>query len=290
MSAPAELLLVAAAVVAVGFLAGLAARLLVARVTGAPRLGLAASTLCGILGGVIAGAATAVGFGQPAREIPLRVILGGLAGTILLLAAAEWIARRRAPAPPGPAQLIAGGESGTVEFKSTARYNRHTQARDPRLELVIATAVAGFFNAHGGTLLIGVADDGTVLGLDDDYQLLRQPDADRYQLWLRDLLSTTLGAPAAAQVDIGFHRIAGHEICLLRVPAARRPVFLRAPKQAGTQFVARIGNSTRELSGQEMLHYAVARWPARSLAGPAHRRLPGTRRTPRPRRVEPTRP
>ncbi len=271
MSGPAALLIVAAAVVAVGFLAGLVVRLVLARVS-APQLGLAASTLAGIVGGVVGGAGTALLLGKPALDAPVPVLVGGLIGTAVVLAAAEWLARRRRPALPSPAELIAAGESATVEFKSSARYNQHTRARDPKLELVIATAVAGFSNARGGTLLIGVADDGTVLGLADDYALLRQPDADRYQLWLRDLLTTTLGAPVAAQVEIAFPRLDGQEICLIRVPAAHRPVLLRAPKQTATQFVARIGNSTRELGGQEMLHYAVAHWPVRALAGPGRRR------------------
>jgi hypothetical protein len=273
VSGPTALLLVAASVVAVGFVAGLAARWLLSRVN-APRLGLAASTLCGIVGGVIGGAGTALAFGRPAVDAPVRVVLGGLVGTVIVLAGAEWITRRRRPAAPGPVELIAAGESATVEFKATARYNQHTKARDPKLELVIATAVAGFSNAAGGTLLIGVADDGTVLGLAEDYRLVRQPDADRYQLWLRDLLTTTLGAPVAAQVEISFPILDGQEICMLRVPAARRPVFLRPPKQTVSQFVVRIGNSTRELSGAELLHYAAAHWPVRSLAGS----VPGRRR------------
>ncbi len=271
MSGPTELLLVAAAIVAVGFVVGVSARWLLSRVS-APQLGLAASTLCGIVGGVLGGAGTAVLFGEPVVDEPVRVLLGGLVGTAIVLAGAEWLARRRRPALPGPAQLIAAGESATVEFKSSARFNQHTRARDPKLELVVATAVAGFSNARGGTLLIGVADDGTVLGLADDYALLRQPDADRYQLWLRDLLTTTLGAPVAAQVEITFPQLDGQEICMVHVAAAHRPVFVRAPKQTATQFVARIGNSTRELSGQEMLHYAVAHWPVRALAGTGRRR------------------
>lgn len=285
MQGPQALALVAATVVAVGFVVGFTARFLVGRVAGPPRLGLAASTLCGILGGAIGGALTALGFGQPARAVPVLVILGGLAGTIVLLAAAERFARWRAPASPSPAELIAVGESARVEFKSTGRYNQHTRARDPRLELVIATAVAGFFNAHGGTLLIGVADDGTVLGLEDDYSLLRHADADRYQLWLHDLLATTLGVTVAAQVQIDFPLVGGSEICRVRVPAAQRPVFLRVPKQHATSFVARIGNSTRELAGQEMLQYAIGRWRPAKLAGPGHAR-PGAG----PRRFTPAHP
>jgi uncharacterized membrane protein YeaQ/YmgE (transglycosylase-associated protein family) len=284
MSGPTALLLFSGAVVVIGFVAGVAARLVLTRMVGPPNLGLAASTLCGVVGGVMGGAITALASGESVRDVPVRALLGDLAGTILVLAIAERIARRRRAAPPGAAELIAAGESSTVEFKSSARYNHRTGARDARLELVIATAVAGFFNARGGTLLIGVADDGTVLGLAEDYRLQRHADADRYQLWLRDLLSATLGAPAAAQVDISFAALGDQEICLLRVPAAARPVFVRIPKQATTKFVTRIGNSTRELSGEEMLHYALGHWPARRLGGPTHRR---PRRIAAPRRIRP---
>lgn len=264
--------IVAAALVLIGFVVGLAARLVIARVAGPPRLGMAAATLSGILGGIIGGALTAAAFGQPARDVPALVLVGGLVGTVLVLAAAERFVRWRSPAPASPEALIAAGESARVEFKSTGRYNLRTQARDPRLELVIATTVAGFFNARGGTLLIGVADDGTVLGLADDYSLLRHPDADRYQLWLHDLLTTTLGVSVAAQVDVDFPTIDGTEICQVRVPAAERPVFLRVPKQHATTFVARIGNSTREFAGQDLLQYAVARWKPGKLAGGGRRR------------------
>jgi Putative DNA-binding domain len=52
--------------------------------------------------------------------------------------------------------LIADGESETVEFKSTARYNAHTGQADPRLEHVVLKTIAGFANGSGGTLLVGV--------------------------------------------------------------------------------------------------------------------------------------
>lgn len=282
MSPSAALLLVAAAVVAVGFLAGLAGRQLIRPLAGVPRLGLAASTLCGILGGVLGGATTTLVLGVEARHAPVRVILGGLAGTVLVLAVAETVTRHRAvDTEPEPEELIRMGESATVEFKATARFNLHTRVRDPRLELVVATTVAGFFNADGGTLLIGVTDGGTVRGLADDYGLLRRADADGYQLWLHDLLVTTLGAATATQVRIDFPRVRSVEICRVRVPAATKPVFLRAPKQPTTTFVVRTGNSTRELTGQELLAYALGHWSPRRLTAGAGRHTTGRDASPR---------
>lgn len=105
------------------------------------------------------------------------------------------------------ADLVAAGESDSVEFKSAARYNQHTQARDARIELAIVKTVAAFANATGGTLVIGVNDDGKPVGLENDLALMNKPDVDRYQLWLTDLLQNAIGKPAAASIDVMFPRL-----------------------------------------------------------------------------------
>ena len=65
--------------------------------------------------------------------------------------------------------LILEGESGELEFKSTLRWDTKEGALNKKLEEVIIKTVAAFANSQGGTLLIGVADNGEVLGLDADY-------------------------------------------------------------------------------------------------------------------------
>ena len=265
MSGPAALLLASLAIPVVGLLAAALARLVVGRWR-ATRLGWAASTLCGIVGASVGSACTALAIGRPLREVPVAVIAGGLAGAIAVLLLADVVARRLSPATPSANALIQQGESDRVEFKSSARFNRHTEARDARLELVIATSVAGFFNARGGTLLIGVTDDGRAVGLREDYQLVKKADRDGYELWLRDLFMTTLGAPAAGAVHISFEQVDGHDVCLVQVPPAPRPVFVRTPKQRSSEFAVRVGNSTCVLAAHELLDYASTRWPRRPLA------------------------
>ena len=267
MNGPTALLVVSVTVPAVGFLAAATIRLVLGR-RHRWQLGWAASTLCGIVGAALGAGVTALAIDRSARQAPVAVVLGGLVGTALVLGAAEGLARRRAvPAAPSSRELIAAGESARVEFKSSARVNRHTGARDARLEQVIAASTAAFFNARGGTLLIGVADDGRIDGLEADYALLRNPGRDGFELWLHDLLATTLGASAAATVRVGFDTVDGRDICLIRIPAAPRPVFLQVPKQRGTEFVVRVGNSSRRLDARELLDYAVTRWGARALRG-----------------------
>jgi hypothetical protein len=164
------------------------------------------------------------------------------------------------PAPPELEELIAGRESDRLEFKSTARYNAHTGAADSRLEHVILKTIAGFANAKGGTLLIGVADDGQLLGLDGDLALMKKPDVDRYELWLTDFLEQTIGKAEATGVTITFPTIAGSQICRVDVAAAAAPVFVRPPGTQGHEFWVRVGNSTRLLTGNDMLTYHRQRW------------------------------
>jgi len=156
--------------------------------------------------------------------------------------------------------LIAGGETDSVEFKSTARYNAHTGRADPRLEHVVLKTVGGFANASGGTLLIGVNDDGELLGLDGDLSVMKKPDADRYQLWLTDLLETTMGKAAAPGVGVTFPDVNGSQLCRVEVRAAASPVFVRPPGAQNHEFWVRVGNSTRLFSGAEILAYSKEHW------------------------------
>jgi len=97
----------------------------------------------------------------------------------------------------GVAGLLRVGESQTVEFKSTARWNVYASKPDKKMEHVITKTICGFLNAQGGKLLIGVDDDGNVVGLDADLQTFRKGNKDGYELFLRQLLDENLSVPTA---------------------------------------------------------------------------------------------
>ncbi|GLI27144.1 hypothetical protein ARHIZOSPH14_13860 [Agromyces rhizosphaerae] len=167
-------------------------------------------------------------------------------------------------------QLMRAGESDQVEFKSTARINLRTGEKDARMEQVIAKTVAAFLNGDGGALLVGVDDAGTALGLDADLATLRTPDLDRYELWLRDLMTTSLGTAAASLVRVDFAEVPSDDqaatdgqatVCRLEMTASPRPVYLRPGKSADPELWVRAGNSTRKLAVDEAANYIMHRWP-----------------------------
>jgi predicted HTH transcriptional regulator len=68
--------------------------------------------------------------------------------------------------------LVARGEDENLEFKSSARWDYREGQANKTLEVVIVKTIAGFLNGNGGILVIGVNDDGEVLGLEPDYKTL----------------------------------------------------------------------------------------------------------------------
>ncbi|MBO6940936.1 MAG: DUF262 domain-containing protein [Deltaproteobacteria bacterium] len=156
--------------------------------------------------------------------------------------------------------LLESGESARVEFKAAARYNQHTKQADSRIEHAIAKTICGFLNADGGTLLIGVDDEGGVVGLEHDYQLLAKKSADGFELWLNDLVSTRLGKVAAVGITAQIEAIGDKDVCRVGIPAATKPVFLRTAGSHSAEFWLRLGNSTRQLQTDEVLEYQKDRF------------------------------
>ena len=233
------------------------------------RLSWSDALLAGVAGAAIGSLMAGVEHSLGA-SLPVVTAAVSLVATLAVLLVMERVqAARRLPRGSVP-ELVRGGESAKVEFKSSARYNRHSGQRDDRLERVIVKTIAAFLNAEGGVLLIGVADDGTIPGIDDDYRFMKVPDRDRYELWLRDLLSQGIGPTATALVVVEFHEVEGHDVCLVRIPASQRPVFLRPAKgETATALVVRVGNSTRELPVDEAVAYCTQRWGRRALGARA---------------------
>lgn len=170
---------------------------------------------------------------------------------------------RKTWVPTTAEDLIAAGESQTMEFKSSGRWNVHTNTHDPKLGQILVKAVCGFLNAEGGILLIGVDDNGQVLGIEEDFTTLgTKQNTDGYELFLRQLLDDTLSAPTAPTVRIRFPEVAAKTICQVSVAASGRPIFAKPAKGGAdaSEFWVRVGNATKQLHGDDLIKYQEEHW------------------------------
>lgn len=158
--------------------------------------------------------------------------------------------------------MIAGGETKVVEFKATARLNLHTHEKDPLVEWGVLKSICAFANSYGGSVLIGVADDGHIVGVEGDFPFVKKQNMDGWELWLNDAVSTSMGKVVAADLDLRSCQFDGGTVVRVDVGPAAKPVFATSPKDKKPVFMVRMSNATHELSGQDALDYQKKRWPS----------------------------
>jgi ABC-type amino acid transport substrate-binding protein len=155
--------------------------------------------------------------------------------------------------------IILRGENDTVEFKSTLRWNLKTGKIDKGLEYVAVKTVSAFLNSEGGSLFIGVADDGELLGIETDYRSFqKKPNRDGFLLKLSGLISQNIGKEYHKFVNVEIRAFEGKDICRIKMDAADKPAF--AKKKGNEEFYIRTSAASVPLSLSESHQYITSRW------------------------------
>lgn len=154
-------------------------------------------------------------------------------------------------------ELIKLGESVVLEFKSTLQWDVLQTKQSIDLRYSSLKTIAAFLNSQGGTLVIGVEDDGELFGLDQDLKLLGG-SRDKFEQLLTRLVTDTIGASVSPLYRLRFETVGGKEVCIIDTERSPEPVFLKTDK--GKQFFIRVGNTTRALDHEDMLRYKEINW------------------------------
>ncbi len=121
--------------------------------------------------------------------------------------------------------------------------------------------IAAFLNTEGGDLLIGVADDRAVLGIDHD----RLDNDDKFLRHLAQAVRNGLGAHAGTCIDPTTQIVEGKTVCLVSCQRSPEPVYLRwkglekAKATEGDLYV-RSGPGTVRLDAVDAAEYVATRF------------------------------
>jgi hypothetical protein len=152
--------------------------------------------------------------------------------------------------------LIQKGESSTVELKLAAKWNEYEKKPDGNMIQGIIQEIAGFMNADGGHIFIGV-DDKTkeIKGIENDYLVInkQKPNKDGYELFLRDTINQKLGSDLSSFYEINFRNIKSKEVCCITVGPALRVVYY------DKDLYLRAGNQANKLSAAEAVDFVKRR-------------------------------
>ncbi|HNV03293.1 MAG TPA: putative DNA binding domain-containing protein [Vicinamibacterales bacterium] len=163
--------------------------------------------------------------------------------------------------------LIKRGESKTLEFKSTLRWSLKEDRQDDKgVTHAALKTIAAFLNTEGGDLLIGAADDGSIVGIERD----RLETDDKFVRHLAQAVRNGLGDRAGTCIDPKMQVVQGKTVCVVSCQRSPEPVFLKwkgleaAPEG---DFFVRSGPGTVKLPPESAREYIRTRFEARG----AHR-------------------
>lgn len=146
-------------------------------------------------------------------------------------------------------EIVGNGETVNVEFKATMRKNLHTGEKDARMELAILKTIAGFLNANGGVLIVGVEDNGDPIGIEED----EFPNEDKMNLHLVNLLRDRIGPQYMMYIHPRFEDYEEVRVLAVECLPAQSPVFVKDGKVE--KFYIRTGAATAELTPSQTQDY-----------------------------------
>lgn len=152
------------------------------------------------------------------------------------------------------------GESETLEYKSTWQFDivghryKNVKENNPDLKHEVVKNIAGMMNKHGGVLLVGVEDNGTICGLEEgDYLMQSNPDhkkkLDNIQQDMRNDIINRLGIETQARISISTLSLKTAEggqrtIIRINIPKAAHDPVLYIDSTGKEFYYVRTGTST----------------------------------------------
>ncbi len=152
-------------------------------------------------------------------------------------------------------EIIEIGETEFVEFKSSMRWNIRTRDTDRLLEQPIIRTLGAFLNSKGGTLLIGVRDDGKILGIGQD----RFENHDKMLLHLTELIKQRIGTLHMKFVRFEIEHLDSEHILRVDIEPSTMPAYVKEGK-SGESFYVRTGPCTTQLMVSKIFDYIRMRF------------------------------
>jgi len=151
-------------------------------------------------------------------------------------------------------KLIQDGENDNLEFKSSLKYS-YTDSNIPskEIEFSVIKTIAAFMNTDGGILLIGVKDDGKILGLENDYKLVKNNNRDGFLLHLNQVFINAIGREFTPLVHFEIVDVEGKDVCIVKVSSSDKAVY--TTKDNKQEFFIRSSASTQPLLPSEVADY-----------------------------------
>jgi predicted HTH transcriptional regulator len=113
--------------------------------------------------------------------------------------------------------------------------------------------LAAFMNSAGGVLLIGIDDDGEVLGLAKDLSTLPKSNVDGFENVFNQAFNKMIGVEFRQYIDVTFPDVRQETICMISVRPSPSPAYM--VHKGEEKFYIRAGNATQALTVSKATKY-----------------------------------
>lgn len=156
-------------------------------------------------------------------------------------------------------KIFEKGENNFIEFKSSLRFCFREQKPMKYVEHGILKTINAFLNSEGGKLFIGVNDEGSVLGLDDDINSFETKSSkDGFLLHFDNMISNAFGKEMQNDIYIRFEKIDEKDFAVVEISASNKPVFMNFNNKE--EFFVRHAASTSSYKMSEANEYISKHW------------------------------
>ncbi|MBB1317009.1 ATP-binding protein [Shewanella sp. SR43-4] len=147
-------------------------------------------------------------------------------------------------------------ESKNLEFKSSFAYDVEKKSKNTALKKECTKTIASFLNSQGGTLLVGVDDDGKILGLANDLSYSNNSD-DKFVLNFKEAVKNSLGISVSNNVDWSLEEVdVSKKVLIVEVTPSPFPCW----HNTNEFFVRNNASSDRVRSKKEYFEYTSSRF------------------------------
>jgi len=147
-------------------------------------------------------------------------------------------------------KIINKGESLTTEFKETLSLDIEKQTKEKYIEISSLKTIAGFLNSKGGTLLVGVSDDGKCPGVIVEVDKFNKGNFDKFLLHFKNLLKKSIGEEYYPYIEYQLVSINKSKVLYVSCEKSEKPCYLD-----GKDFYVRTNPATDKLEGPKLVNY-----------------------------------
>jgi len=151
--------------------------------------------------------------------------------------------------------IVREGESKRREFKETLSLDVKKQTKEKYIETSALKTVVALLNSDGGTLLIGVADNGLIPGIDHEIVKFHKGNTDNFLKHLKNVLKNRVGEEHYPYFDYQLVSVDEKHILEIECRQAEDPCYLD-----GSEFYVRTNPATDKLEGPKLVEYVRHRF------------------------------